>query len=101
MSRISAASHLFDLKKRPTVSLSGKYLRHIVAVEFDSIENEFLRLEVEFRAVGGRHERTKSRWIQSQVKGKFAENTPLLQDTMLGAEKYIPKDSPLYFKKLY
>ncbi|CRG85054.1 Ninein-like protein [Talaromyces islandicus] len=84
MRRISDASHLFDMQKRSALSFSGKSLRHIVSVEFDSIDNEYLRLEVGFKAVGGRHERTKSRWIQSQAQGKFAENTPLLQAVMLG-----------------
>lgn len=72
----------------------------MVSVEFDAINNEFLQLEVDFKAVGGRHERTKSRWIQSQAKGEFAENKPLLQAIMLGVQKYSPKSSPLYFKNL-
>lgn len=101
MRRISHARHLFDLEESSTVSLSGNFLHHMVSVEFDAINNEFLQLEVDFKAVGGRHERTKSRWIQSQVKGEFAENRPLLQAIMLGVQKYIPKKGLPYTSRIY
>ncbi|KAH8697318.1 hypothetical protein BGW36DRAFT_165514, partial [Talaromyces proteolyticus] len=77
------ASRLFQLAGRQPFSFTGGLVKHMVTVEFDAINNDKLKLEIEFKAVGPRYERIASRWVECPAKGKFVEERSLLQAIIL------------------